>query len=112
MKWPYRKLLFITFTLIFIDGCGTWKDFDKPTPFPWEYWRKAGYTQDEVRKFLYRECGFSYQSTRDEMKKEDKCMLENGFVFHDIKYGGVYICDHQINQDLPSCQSIRGDRQK
>ena len=107
MKWSHNYLAWMVFSLVILNGCGSLKDFGKPLPFEWEFWTKPGYAKDDVRKFMFQQCGLAYGRTREEIKKTDECMLGNGFVFHDIKYGSVYICDHKINQELPSCQSLR-----
>lgn len=112
MKRTFNILSLIIISLTLISGCGAWKDFDKPHPQEWEHWKKPGYSQDEVRKFLFQGCGYHHGIKRKNIIETEKCMLENGFVFHDIKYGRFYTCDHQINQDLPSCQSIRSNKKE
>lgn len=107
MKWPKKMLSACLLSLSLLSGCGAWRDFDKPHPDPGEYWKKPGYREEGVRKFLFQHCGYGYNITWDELNKAETCMLANGFTFHDIRYAGKYTCDFPIYQDLPSCQSIR-----
>lgn len=107
MKYPKKMLYTCLLSLSLLSGCGAWRDFDQPSPDPGAYWKKPGYGEEDVTKFLFQHCGYGYNITRDELKKAYTCMLANGFTFHDIRFAGNYICDYPINQDLPSCQSIR-----
>lgn len=106
--WPLLLLVSVV-----VSGCGSWKDFDKPSPLPADYWKKPGYSWKETNRVLWQECGYKNDGWTLELQKEvDFCMLGKGFSYIDLKWAGYGPCDINKYKNLPSCQSIRSNKQE
>jgi hypothetical protein len=95
-----------------VAGCASWKDFDKSSSLPADYWKKSGYSWNETNRVLWQECGYKNDGwTLELQERVDVCMLEKGFSYTNLKWAGYGPCDIHKYKNLPSCQSLKKIRE-